>query len=185
MTRFMGALPESHGFDGFPIKAYEMGDTRRTLPRKSAISHTQTRAMKRQQIKALPLLVLLVCATAFADPIHAIADGAYWHHDSGWVFPEKIAEFVRVGIPQDVAGSHEAVAYYAREREGIRTVVAVDVYPADSEPAEATSPSALSHSFATGEWRVQIRLQAPVADPATLASLDAFVRGVTSSPILR
>lgn len=133
--------------------------------------------MKRHVVTALPLLVLLAAATAVADPIHAIADGAYWHHDSGWVFPEKIGEFVRVGIPQDVAGSHEAVAYYARENAGIRTVVAVDVYSADSEPAQAASPSVVIHSVAKGEWRVQIWLQAPALETATLASIDAFVRG--------
>src|SRR5262245_48999970 len=85
---------------------------------------------------------LVYAATAGADPIHAIADGAYWHHDSGWVFPEKIGEFVRVGIPQDVAGSRDAVAYYAWNVDGSRIVVSVDVFPADSAADATTLESA-------------------------------------------
>jgi hypothetical protein len=77
-------------------------------------------------------LAPLLCHVAQADPIHAIAEGAYWHHDSGWIFPEKIGEFVRVAIPQDVAGSRDAVAYYARTLNGIRSVASVDVYTSDS-----------------------------------------------------
>jgi hypothetical protein len=84
------------------------------------------------------LMALLVCVssgTAPADPLHARANGAYWHHDSGWVFPEKVGEFVRVGIPQDVAGSPDAVAYYAREVDGVRETASVDVYQATSSAA--------------------------------------------------
>ena len=77
-----------------------------------------------------------------ADPIHRQADGAYWHHDSGWIFPEKIGDFVRVSEPQDVAGSRDAVAYYARERDGERIVASVDVFPADSAADATTLESA-------------------------------------------
>lgn len=87
--------------------------------------------MKRRHFLIASLAPLL-CQLAQADPIHAIADGAYWHHDSGWIFPEKIGEFVRVAIPQDVAGSRDAVAYYACTLNGIRTVASVDVYTSDS-----------------------------------------------------
>jgi hypothetical protein len=87
--------------------------------------------------RILSLIALLAClpASAFADPIHARADGAYWHHESGWVFPEKVGEFVRVGIPQDVAGSQDAVAYYACEVGGARNTASVDVYLAKSAAA--------------------------------------------------
>ena len=61
--------------------------------------------------------------------MHPFADGAYWHHDSGWVFPATIGEFERVGVPQDVAGSRDAVAYYSYVANGVRTTASVDVYP--------------------------------------------------------
>ena len=98
--------------------------------------------MKRLHLKHWPLLAFLSSVVAFADPIHAIADGAYWHHDSGWVFAQKIGDFELVGIPQDVAGSRDAVAYYARTAAGVRTVAAVDVYPADSAASRATLEAA-------------------------------------------
>lgn len=145
--------------------------------------------------------VLLSSAGAPADPIHSKADGAFWHHDSGWVFPETIGEFVRVGVPQDVAGSRDAVAHYARVVDGVRTVASVDVYPSDSaaEHAEITGDSfpvgkdgalkgvvgsrstvrdgatelVRDYFVAAGEWRVSIRVVALKLDAA---SADAFVR---------
>jgi len=123
--------------------------------------------MKRSGLYVLPIL-WLACATAFADPIHAIADGAYWHHDSGWVFPAKIAGFVLVGVPQDVAGSREAVAYYAREVSGSRLVVSVSVY---------VETVGTVHSAVKDDWRVVIRSQALSADATTLELLDAFIDG--------
>lgn len=86
-------------------------------------------------------LVLGACLafaqTSPADTLHAARDGAYWHHDSGWVFPQRIAEFVRVGIPQDVAGSTDIIAYYARDN-GSRISASVDVYASDSALNDAT-----------------------------------------------
>ncbi len=58
----------------------------------------------------LAALALFYIFPAHADPLHARAGGEYWHHDSGWIFPEKIAGFERVGVPQDVAGSRVAAA---------------------------------------------------------------------------
>ena len=88
------------------------------------------------------LKLLLIAAAAWlpiqgaqADPIHAVADGAYWHHGSDWVFPEKIGAYVRVGTPQDVAGSEDAVAHYAYVENGVRNTASVDVYRADSASA--------------------------------------------------
>jgi hypothetical protein len=106
--------------------------------------------------RKLSLIALFVCLPlqqrAHADPIHAVADGAFWHHDSGWVFPEKIGEFLRVGIPQDVAGSKDAVAYYARVAGGLRTVASVDVYTGDSAPsADASQPGPLSSEKLSSE----------------------------------
>jgi hypothetical protein len=86
---------------------------------------------------------------ASADPIHAIAEGAYWHHDSGWIFPQKIGRFERVGIPQDVDGSRDAVAYYACELHGVRTTASVNVYPADSSNGQTTLADAKSAELAS------------------------------------
>ena len=74
-------------------------------------------------------LALFYIFPAQADPLHARAGGEYWHHDSGWIFPEKIAGFERVGVPQDVAGSRTAAAYYARVENGQRMVASVEVTP--------------------------------------------------------
>jgi hypothetical protein len=93
-----------------------------------------------------PLLAATVhaclCATAAADPLHANANGDYWHHDSHWIFPDRIGEFIRVGVPQDVAGSRDAVAHYALVVRGQRVVVAVDVFPQDSAAEGVTLESA-------------------------------------------
>jgi hypothetical protein len=94
----------------------------------------------------LSLVILFHGQAASADPIHAVANGGYWHHGSGWVFPAKIGEFVLVGIPQDVAGSTDAVAYYARIADGARITASVDLYAADSVSAEAVSPDNLGTS---------------------------------------
>jgi hypothetical protein len=96
----------------------------------------------------IALASLAACVTptrpAGADPIHAIANGDYWHHDSGWIFPERIGEFVRVGVPQDIAGSSDAVAHYAWMHQDRRIVAAVDVFPADSSADGTTLTSARS-----------------------------------------
>lgn len=77
-----------------------------------------------------------------ADPIHKVDGGAFWHHGSDWIFPQEIGGFVLVGIPQDVDGTSDAVAYYARVKDKIRTTAVVDVYPRDSAAAEATLANA-------------------------------------------
>jgi hypothetical protein len=121
----------------------------------------------------------LLCHVAQADPIHAIADGAYWHHDSGWIFPEKIGEFVRVAIPQDVAGSRDAVAYYARTLNGIRTVASVDVYTSDSgnERDAPTGRLESDEAFAVGKAGALPgrRLIIVVGDGATATSTVVYV----------
>jgi hypothetical protein len=167
------------------------------------------------RILAAIALATAVCSPrpTFADPIHAIAQGAYWHHDSGWIFPERIGEFVRVGIPQDVAGSRDAVAYYAREANGVRMVASVDVVAADSTAEGATqelAETALGAKLASelplnakgmkalhavhgrralyfavvGEWRVRILVELP-AGGADTAQLDDFVRGQRWGTLLR
>ena len=93
--------------------------------------------MKTRRFVLLSLVTLFYGHVAHADPIHAVADGGYWHHGSGWVFPGKIGEFLLVGIPQDVAGSNDAVAYYACVVDGVRVTASVDLYAPDSASVEA------------------------------------------------
>jgi len=100
--------------------------------------------------RTLCLIALLSClpgGSTRADPIHAVADGAYWHHGSNWTFPEIIGAYKRVGIPQDVAGSDDAVAHYAYVEDGVRNVASVNVYRASSAAAgelETAAPAALT-----------------------------------------
>ena len=92
-------------------------------------------------LSLIALLALLPQLASRADPIHAVADGAYWHHGSGWIFPERVGGYVRVGIPQDVAGSEDAVGWYALEEGGERRLASVDVYTASSAAvAELEAP---------------------------------------------
>jgi hypothetical protein len=99
-----------------------------------------------------------LCAAATADPLHANANGDYWHHDSHWIFPERIGEFIRVGVPQDVAGSRDAVAHYALVVRGQRVVVAVDVFPQDSAAEGVTlagARDALKAAISAGSGELQ------------------------------
>src|SRR5262245_41510486 len=98
--------------------------------------------MKRTLGLLATALLCLGSQAALADPIHAIGGGAYWHHDGGGIFPETVGESTRGGVPQDVDGSRDAVAYYARESNGVRTVAAVDIYPTDSATGATTLASA-------------------------------------------
>ncbi len=97
-----------------------------------------------RKLLSIGVLAWLANPAVQADPIHVIADGAYWHHESHWVFPERIGAFVRVGIPQDVAGSQDAVAHYAYVENGVRNTASVDVYRVDSAAAaeHETRPAA-------------------------------------------
>jgi hypothetical protein len=114
------------------------------------------------------LACLLIASAAIADPIHAVSHGGYWHHDSNWIFPERIGTFTRVGIPQDVAGSPDAVGYYARGENETRITAAVDVYPRDS----ALSPVTL----ADAKTRFAIELGATVVseEPFTVGESGHF-----------
>lgn len=99
----------------------------------------------------MALLACLPGESAHADPIHAVADGAYWHHGSNWTFPEIIGPYKRVGIPQDVAGSDDAVAHYAYVEDGVRYIASVNVYRASSAAAgelEAAARGPLSNEGA-------------------------------------
>lgn len=100
--------------------------------------------MPKSVIRALLATLALAGAqhSAHADPLHARLDGTFWHHDSGWLFPARIGEFTRVGVPQDVAGSPDAVAYYERHVAGIRVLAVVDVFQATSAAEDVTLEAA-------------------------------------------
>jgi hypothetical protein len=122
---------------------------------------------------------ILLTTPALADPLHARAQDEYWHHDSGWIFPGQIAGFERVGAPQDVAGSRDAVAYYARQLNGQRVLASVNVFPADSSRAEVLEQGCEDGAplklESRAEWRVRICASVPAGTPT--AELEAFVRG--------
>ena len=92
------------------------------------------------------LLATLLCFAAgpasMADTLHAIADGAFQHHGSSWIFPQQIGGFVRIGAPQDVDGTIDVVAHYAKVDGSMRTTAVVSVYPPESAAAETTLASA-------------------------------------------
>ena len=104
---------------------------------------------------ASTLATLAICQTAIgrADPLHAIAQGAYQHHESGWIFPQRLAGFLRSGVPQDVDGSRDAVAYYARVDQSTRSTAVIDVYPKDSAAAQtlAQAQAAIERELRTSK----------------------------------
>ncbi|HEU4780192.1 MAG TPA: hypothetical protein VFS58_09960 [Steroidobacteraceae bacterium] len=126
------------------------------------------------------VFTLLACLAsnpgANADPIHAVNGGGYWHHDSHWVFPERIGEFVRVGIPQDVAGSEDAVAHYAWIENGIRNTASVDVFRTSSAAADG-------HAQAAGQLSSEGAFR--LSDAQALAGTrQIYTSGVTETPAL-
>ena len=90
---------------------------------------------------ALALIGLAFSSVSLADTIHEMENGAYYHHQSGWIFPAQIGDFSLVGAPQDINGTVDVVAYYARVSKGVRTVASVSVYPPDSAEPETTPAS--------------------------------------------
>jgi hypothetical protein len=106
---------------------------------------------------------LTYCALASvtsADTLHNIGSGDFQHHDSGWIFPERIGEFTRIGAPQDVDGTIDVVAHYARVHNGKRTTAIIDVYPASSSAPAARYEDAVAEmrpaaaSSETGELKI-------------------------------
>lgn len=155
---------------------------------------------------ATALACLAVAHVSLADTIHAIQGGGFYHHQSGWVFPETIGDFSLVGVPGDINGTVDVEAYYARVSKGVRTVASVNIYPPDSAAAETTPASiqgtpvsveiskqpplraaklaykdgkssrATVYLVDTGAWIVKIRASVPAADKVTGPILDKFVR---------
>lgn len=156
------------------------------------------------------LVTALACCVfahaSLADTIHAMQNGSYYHHQSGWIFPDRIGDFSLAGIPQDINGTVDVAAWYARESKGVRTVVSVSVYPPDSAqpqtlpasikatpvsveiskkpPLRATRLAfkegkrsrAIVYFVDTGAWIVRVRSTVAATDQATAPLLEAFVR---------
>ena len=142
-----------------------------------------------------------------ADTIHTLPEGGYYHHQSGWVFPETIGDFSLAGAPQDLNGTDDVVAYYARVHNGVRTVAAVNIYAPDSaepqtRPAsikatpviveiskqpklraakvvykEGKTSRATAYFVEMGAWIVRIRASVPATDKEVAPAIEAFVRG--------
>ena len=135
--------------------------------------------MSIRELLAIALLLPLG-TVAMADPIHAGANGEYWHHESGWVFPKRCGGFERIGAAQDVAGTRDAVSFYEREWNGLRVIASVHVLARDSAaadlaPADSADPQA-TYVLSSGEWRVRIQLTLPGAASEVARELDGFVQ---------
>ena len=123
------------------------------------------------------LLAALFASASHGDPLHALADEAYWHHESNFVFPPKLAEFTRVGAPQEIDGTTTVVAYYETGIGDARTVVNIEIVPvADATPPPAVAATAFVEIIDRAGWRVTIR--APRPDDAAQARLDALIRAL-------
>ena len=90
------------------------------------------------------LACTLLAPFGHADTLHDIGAGNFRHHQSEWIFSQRIGDFSRVGAPQDVDGAIDVVAYYAVEAKDGRATAIVDVYPADSVASEATYEAAIA-----------------------------------------
>ena len=130
--------------------------------------------------RAAPLMALLV-PTLHADPLHAIANDAYWHHESNLIFPATLVGFERVGAPQELDGSSTVVAHYARGADDGRSVVVIEVTPvaevvaADRSAAESGASVFVRVTDHAG-WRIVVR--ARVADEAIREAVDALLRAL-------
>jgi hypothetical protein len=123
------------------------------------------------------------------------------------VFPEKIGDFALVGIPTDLNGTVDVDGYYAREAKGVRTVIAVSIYPPDSAQPETTPASfkasaasieiskkppvrasklafkegkssrAIVYFVDAGPWIIRIRSSVPATDKEFAPAIEKFVRG--------
>lgn len=143
---------------------------------------------------------------SLADTIHAMQGGGYYHHQSGWVFPEQVGDYTLVGVPGDINGTDDAAAYYTRVHDGVRTVASVTVYPPSSAAPE-TKPASIKakpvvvaiskqprlraarltfkdgkssrttvYFIDTGGWIVKVRSTLPATDKETAPALEAFAR---------
>lgn len=127
------------------------------------------------------LFVVATCiafsAPGLADTLHKIDDGAFQHHGSGWIFPERVDQFSLVGMPVDVNGTIDVVAAYAYTGDNVRTIATVDVYPPDSSADEAT--------FDSAKAAIELKLKAvPAAPPQSTLIEVGSVRKLSGVRVL-
>ena len=157
-------------------------------------------------VAVLSFAAFFLPAPSFADTIHTMSGGGYYHHQSGWVFPEKIGDFTLVGVPQDINGTDDVAGYYARVHKGVRTVASVNVYAPDSAEPETRPASikatpvtmeiskkpklraaklvykdgktsrATAYFVETAAWIVKIRASVPATDKEVAPAIEAFAR---------
>jgi hypothetical protein len=134
--------------------------------------------MNRSRIRAISLLILFAPLTLRADPLHPIAEGAYWHHESNCIFPAALAGFARVGAPQEVDGSTTVVAHYARGEGAARIVAVITVFPVGDVAAASAGEDdgAFVRTVEHAGWRIVVR--APAVDAVIASHVDALVRGL-------
>ena len=153
------------------------------------------------------LTCLALTPSCLADTIHTLAEGGFYHHQSGWVFPQQIGAFSLVGAPQDLNGTDDVVAYYARVHKGVRTVASVSIYsPGSAEPEtrpasikatpvtmeiskqpklratklvykDGKTSRATAYFVQTETWIVKIRASVPATDKEVAPALETFARG--------
>ncbi|HVF16541.1 MAG TPA: hypothetical protein VNA21_06500 [Steroidobacteraceae bacterium] len=142
--------------------------------------HTRPGRRARRTLLGALIYGLLASAVA-ADTLHNIGNGDFQHHDSGWIFPERIGEFTRIGAPQDVDGTIDVVAHYARVHNGTRTSAIIDVYPTTSSAPSARYEDALAemssdtNSIETSRVHVQGSLRLTASKDESAANVLYFV----------
>jgi hypothetical protein len=133
----------------------------------------------RSRIRAAALIALCTPLVLHADPLHAIADDAFWHHESNFIFLAALGDFIRVGAPQEVDGSTTVVAHYSRGTGEAREVVVVEVVPlADAATVRAgkAAGSVVTRIIDHAGWRVAIH--ATSTDAAARERIEALVRAL-------
>ncbi|HKQ82496.1 MAG TPA: hypothetical protein VJS42_09900 [Steroidobacteraceae bacterium] len=121
--------------------------------------------------RTVVLATVLFAHMALADPLHEIAAGAFQHEESSWIFPQKVADFTRVGSPQTLDGSSDVSAYYELTLNGARILAAVNVYAAGSSlaPALPTASAGTTARFEVGRSRRLAGIKAVQAAGHTVA----------------
>jgi hypothetical protein len=123
------------------------------------------------------LLWAAISTFALADTLHDIGGGVYQHHDSGWQFPHQIGDFTRVGFPQDVDGTIDVVAHYARTTASARITAIIDVYPKDSSAPQANHADAMmALRHGSPDHAEQIQQVLHIERPLPLIAVKTFYK---------
>lgn len=157
--------------------------------------------VKNSRFGAATLLAVIFAAPVLhADPLHAIAGDAYWHHESHFIFPAALAGFTRIGAPQEVDGSTTINAHYGGGENERWMALSIDLFPGDAGPADfpgaiAVETIDLGHTPGSarralfkrnideviyyvehGNWRLIVR--ARLLEDSDAARIEQFVRAL-------